>query len=539
MNKWIQLRSFIRSLNLIIFFISQGPFLFGQAIPSKYEHGMENLFSVIFNKNSINYSQKGKIELPGFYNQVFDKDEIAVVFQKEFTVEDENSKLHLVIENGGIDDVGLVRINGEIIQENNNQKKTKTVYFTGNTSFLEIPKSIIKKGEGNLIQIYTLNVSDAGYIGNSLYLIDEKQQRISLNGIWEYQVYDQKEFNYRVKPSHNISLFPYYDFKPQEYTRKDFNDLSWGETDFPNTFERIFSRKFIDGAFWIRKQIVLDNLLNEDYFFEVPDGIDDADYLYVNGFLVGLTNCYYCNRRYRIPKNFLRKDNIFSLLIFDNLGEGGIRGPMYLSNSKEQINISKNWRFKQIFDLEILLTVKETDDFSTPLYQKSYSIFDLNGKTLNKDELLISENYQTFLLIIIILLVSALLFLIFRLIQLNSRINLPKNPIETNNKKQDHIFIRSNRIDHKVEINDIFSVESKKDYVKITTSSENFLVRKNLKTFLLELPDQQFIRISKSIALNIQKVEKIDKNTIYLSSGYHYEIGKVYLKKINALLKKI
>ena len=47
-------------------------------------------------------------------------------------------------------------------------------------------------------------------------------------------------------------MFPYYDFKPEEFTLKDFNDQTWGETDFPNTFERIFSRKFIDGAFWIR-----------------------------------------------------------------------------------------------------------------------------------------------------------------------------------------------------------------------------------------------------------------------------------------------
>ncbi|MEK9613491.1 MAG: LytTR family DNA-binding domain-containing protein [Flavobacteriaceae bacterium] len=334
-------------------------------------------------------------------------------------------------------------------------------------------------------------------------------------------------------------MFPYYDFKPEEFTLKDFNDQTWGETDFPNTFERIFSRKFIDGAFWIRKQIILDTLLNEDYFFEVPDGIDDADYLYVNGFLVGLTNCYYCKRRYRIPNNYLEKENIFALLILDNLGEGGVRGPMYLSNSKEKINLSENWKFKQIFDIEILLTFKETDDFSIPLYQKSYSIFDLNGRTLEKNELLISENYQKLLLTTVILLLGVLLFLIFKLIKLNTRTVEPKKTIDTSALKANHIFVRSNRIDHKIEINDIFAVESKKDYVKIYTSSESFLVRKNLKTFLLELPEEQFIRISKSVALNIQKVEKINKNTIYLTSGYDYVIGKVYLKKINTILKKI
>ena len=84
--------------------------------------------------------------------------------------------------------------------------------------------------------------------------------------------------------------------------------------------------------------------------FEVLDGIDDVDFLYVNGQLVGSTNCYNCPRRYKIPKEYMQKENIFTLLIIDNYGLGGLSGPIKIKTSKQSIDISKGWKFKLIFD---------------------------------------------------------------------------------------------------------------------------------------------------------------------------------------------
>ena len=50
-----------------------------------------------------------------------------------------------------------------------------------------------------------------------------------------------------------------------------------------------------------------------------------------------------------------------------------------------------------------------------------------------------------------------------------------------------HILIRSGRTDHNIEINSISLIEAKKDYVKISTTDNSYLVRNNLKAFLDQL----------------------------------------------------
>jgi len=98
------------------------------------------------------------------------------------------------------------------------------------------------------------------------------------------------------------------------------------------------------------------------------------------------------------------------------------------------------------------------------------------------------------------------------------------------------IFIRADRADHKVYFSDILSVEGKKDYVKLKLESKSYLIRKNLKTFLKDLPEAQFERISKSVAINLEKISKIEKNIIYLNSDTYHIISKSYVKDINELL---
>ena len=66
-----------------------------------------------------------------------------------------------------------------------------------------------------------------------------------------------------------------------------------------------------------------------------------------------------------------------------------------------------------------------------------------------------------------------------------------------------HILIRSGRTDNNIEINSISLIEAKKDYVKISTTDNSYLVRNNLKAFLDQLPKKIFIRNNKSKAINI------------------------------------
>jgi DNA-binding LytR/AlgR family response regulator len=76
-----------------------------------------------------------------------------------------------------------------------------------------------------------------------------------------------------------------------------------------------------------------------------------------------------------------------------------------------------------------------------------------------------------------------------------------------------------------------------KDYVKVVTLKKNYLVRKNLKTFSVDLSDDDFIRVSRSIVVNVTKITLIDRNMVYLSDS-SFKIGGMYTEAVNKLMHK-
>ena len=128
------------------------------------------------------------------------------------------------------------------------------------------------------------------------------------------------------------------------------------------------------------------------------------------------------------------------------------------------------------------------------------------------------------------------------LIYKNFTHKLNKKEDQTNFSSNDNILssrilIRSGRTDRNIEINSISLVEAKKDYVKISTTDNSYLVRNNLKVFLEQLPENILIRINKSQAININQIDRIKKNIIYTENDIFFKIGKSYTKKVNQLLK--
>jgi DNA-binding LytR/AlgR family response regulator len=142
------------------------------------------------------------------------------------------------------------------------------------------------------------------------------------------------------------------------------------------------------------------------------------------------------------------------------------------------------------------------------------------------------------LLSITLILIIVLAILIYK----NFTYKLNKKENQTNFSSNDntlssHILIRSGRTDHNIEINSISLVEAKKDYVKISTTDNSYLVRNNLKVFLEQLPENILIRINKSQAININQIDRIKKNIIYTKNDISFKIGKSYTKTVNQLLK--
>lgn len=524
----------IYNINSIIKHIIQTTVLFisvficGQSQKEINSYNNSQYYSLLFYQDSISENQRGTIKIPGDFKALSLNDEVLIVsFENSFEITDPEIECKIIFENGLMDE-GMVLINGKYISDN--------IISEGNPSSYEqiIPKRLIQKGS-NTITILALSYSESGYVNGNIS-IQQNSQELDLFSEWNYKIYTSSQNNLRIIPTQVINV-DWFDFNIDNYLYENLDDSAWPTTNFPASVENLYNNKQLDGAFWFVKTIRLEKQPEQDIYFKVPDGIDDYDKLFINGNLIGLTNCYSCPRNYRIPKEYLKQNNVFSLLVIDKDGAGGIRGKISLEGEDMFLDISNDWKYKKIFDLQVLVTIKESSDKLSFFENDEVSIFNLSGRKLNFDNILIENKTNPFIYVVIFLLIVALIYVFYsRKINLKTIDEKVNKTLETVNKSVDYVFIRADRANHKIEIQSILLVEGKKDYVKLHLSENSYLVRKNLKTFLNELPSSKFIRISKSIAVNIDQIKKIDKNMLFLKSGKYYIIGKKYYEEVKQLV---
>jgi DNA-binding LytR/AlgR family response regulator len=107
----------------------------------------------------------------------------------------------------------------------------------------------------------------------------------------------------------------------------------------------------------------------------------------------------------------------------------------------------------------------------------------------------------------------------------------------------DFCFIKCDKTFEKIYFNDVLYVEAMQNYVVIYTTNKKFISYLTLKVVEENLPQPQFIKISKSFIVNQRKIESIDANEILLGN-VRLQISRTYkdyaLKAIfsNALLKR-
>lgn len=99
------------------------------------------------------------------------------------------------------------------------------------------------------------------------------------------------------------------------------------------------------------------------------------------------------------------------------------------------------------------------------------------------------------------------------------------NPSE--DRKENSVYIKSNRKFIKLKFDEIVVVEGMKDYVLVHTSEERFPVAMNLKTFNSNLPNVLFARINKSNVVNVKHISEIVDNHVILPK-HKLSIGRSY-----------
>lgn len=84
--------------------------------------------------------------------------------------------------------------------------------------------------------------------------------------------------------------------------------------------------------------------------------------------------------------------------------------------------------------------------------------------------------------------------------------------------EDDYFFIKTDGKNkfRRVEIADIFYIESIKNYIVIHTPDEQIVTYNTLKYFEENLPNNQFIKIHKSFIVAFNKIEKTDNNEVWI-----------------------
>lgn len=114
--------------------------------------------------------------------------------------------------------------------------------------------------------------------------------------------------------------------------------------------------------------------------------------------------------------------------------------------------------------------------------------------------------------------------------------NGPMQAIATS--EMDFLFIKAEEKLIKLSKDDIHYIESMRDYVKFVTNGKNYITYSTLKNLEEKLSGYTFLKVHRSYIVNINKIDDIRGNTIYLQ-GNQIPIGKGHkedlVKRLNIL----
>ena len=99
-------------------------------------------------------------------------------------------------------------------------------------------------------------------------------------------------------------------------------------------------------------------------------------------------------------------------------------------------------------------------------------------------------------------------------------------------QENNFIIIKQGYDKYKIAISDILYLEAMKDYTKIVTIEQKYLVLSTLNGIIERLPKDKFVRIHRSYVVNKNKIEAFQKNKVKIHST-ELPIGKLYSRELN------
>ena len=152
----------------------------------------------------------------------------------------------------------------------------------------------------------------------------------------------------------------YKDGKPL-WAAPDFDDSSWETVTLPKEWSDMGLGGF-DGAMWYRHALDIPaDMAGKDLLLSLGQ-IDDIDYTYFNGELVGRSFEFARQRLYVVPARLVRKGrNVIAVRVVDNIGGGGIYsdapklaigtfktvGKVQQKKFVKTLSLAADWRYKK------------------------------------------------------------------------------------------------------------------------------------------------------------------------------------------------
>ena len=116
----------------------------------------------------------------------------------------------------------------------------------------------------------------------------------------------------------------------------------------------------------------------------------------------------------------------------------------------------------------------------------------------------------------------------------NNSVSLENNGSDT---KETYFFVRADSKHIKVIFDEILYIEGQGDYLSIVTEKGKIMTLQNFATIQKSLPKPEFLRIHKSYIIPFSKIEKIDKNRVFINNKA-IPFSDTYKKELLEMIKK-
>jgi DNA-binding LytR/AlgR family response regulator len=103
---------------------------------------------------------------------------------------------------------------------------------------------------------------------------------------------------------------------------------------------------------------------------------------------------------------------------------------------------------------------------------------------------------------------------------------------------EESIFISVDKTLHNVKLSDIIYVQSDRNYVTVVTKNVSLVFIDTLKNWIDYLKQDNFLQIHKSFIVNIDYIDKLTGNLVYINSQ-KVPIGKTYRKSLFKFINPI